>query len=172
MRAYIRRKGIVKEYPCETCQIPCYKQYARAFCSDRCRFMAYVEKTNSCWIWNGTRNRRGYGKLSFKDNRSAIASRVSYELFKGPLQDNLYVCHSCDNPPCVNPDHLWHGTHMENTIDMIDKGRQHSKITPSIVMKLRNLYDQGYSNGKLAEMFGLTTGTISNIIYRKSWKHV
>lgn len=172
MRDYIRKVGIVQEYPCETCNIPCYKKYDRAFCSDMCRFMAYVDKQESCWIWKGFTNRKGYGRFSFRHNKSATAHRVSYEVFKGPIENNLFVCHQCDNPSCVNPDHLWLGTHLENMIDMIEKGRQSSKMTPKKVIEIRKLWDNGISHAKLQELFGVTSGTISSIIHRRIWKHV
>lgn len=130
VRAYIRKRGIVKQYPCETCSILCYKKYKRAFCSDKCRFMAYVAKQEECWLWIGPKNRKGYGKLCFKDNKTAIASRVSYELFNGPIDDGKFICHTCDIPSCVNPKHLWVGTHIENMLDMMNKGRhRHGRIS-------------------------------------------
>lgn len=169
---YVRRTGKVKQYPCELCSTLCYKKYARAFCSDKCRFMAYVEKSDDCWIWKGGINRRGYGKFSFLEKKSAIASRVSYELFKGPIEKEKYVCHLCDIPLCVNPDHLWIGSHVENMLDMIEKERQHSKLLPMDIIKIRKLWEQGSSNAKLCEMFNITSGTVSSIIHRRIWKHI
>jgi hypothetical protein len=172
INAYLKRTGKVKQYPCELCSTLCYKKYARAFCSDNCRFMSYVEKTDSCWIWKGTIKRGGYGKLCFKENKSAIASRVAYELFNGPIQDGMYICHLCDVPSCVNPDHLWVGSHMENTLDMIEKERQHSKLLSMDIIELRRLWQQGASNASLCERFNITSGTVSSIIHRRIWKHV
>lgn len=121
---YARKTGRVKQYPCETCAKPCYKTYIKAFCSIKCRFLSYVEKTKECWIWLGGKGRRGYGKFSFnKENKYMPAHRASYILFKGEIPENMFMCHSCDNPPCVNPDHLWYGTNKENQIDSIKKGR-------------------------------------------------
>ena len=169
---YMRRIGKVKQYPCELCSTLCYKKYARAFCSDICRFMAYVEKTDNCWLWKGAIKRGGYGKFSVKGNTSAIASRVSYELFKGPIADGMYICHLCDIPSCVNPEHLWAGTHMENTLDMIEKERQHSKLFPTDIIEIRKLWQQGSSNASLCKRFGITCGTISSIVNRRIWKHI
>jgi len=170
--AYNRRKGIVKEYPCEGCGKLCYKTYEKAFCSDMCRFMSYVNKQEDCWIWTGKKNKRGYGQLCFKDNMSAIASRVSYELFKGPIEEAKFICHTCDNPSCVNPDHLWAGTHIENMMDMTEKGRQSSKITNIDAFKIRKMWEEGYSQEVIAKKYSISSGTISNIVHRKSWKHV
>jgi len=169
---YVRKIGKVKQYPCELCSILCYKKYARAFCSDKCRFMTYVEKFNDCWIWKGAINRGGYGKFSFRENKSATASRVSYELFKGSIEDKMFICHLCDVPSCVNPDHLWAGTHMENMLDMIEKDRHHSKLLPGDVIEIRKLWQHGFGNAKLCEMFGITSGTVSSIVHKRLWKHV
>lgn len=123
VNAYVRRIGRVKQYECETCHELCYKVYAHAYCSVKCRFLSYVKKLDSCWIWTGGKSRTGYGKFMM-DNRIVVASRASFSLFKGPIQDGNFICHSCDNPPCVKPDHLWEGTNSENQIDSIKKGRR------------------------------------------------
>lgn len=173
MRKYIRRIGKVKEYPCETCSALCYKKYARAFCSDKCRFMAYVNKDDTgCWLWTGSKLNKGYGCFGIKNKKSRIASRTAYELFKGPIEGKLFICHSCDVPSCVNPDHLWAGTHMENMMDMIDKGRQSSRLTPIQVHELRKLKEKGYDRKRLADMFNIAVGTVDGIVRRKRWRHV
>lgn len=119
-----RRIGIVKMYPCQTCSSLCYKKYAKAFCSIKCRFLSFVDKTDDCWLWNGKRNKAGYGRFSFnRDNLYMAAHRSSFTLFKGEISEGLLICHSCDNPPCVNPDHLWMGTPKDNSQDCIKKGR-------------------------------------------------
>jgi hypothetical protein len=169
---YVRKIGKVKQYPCETCSALCYKKYARAFCSDKCRFMAYVEKSNDCWLWQGSKSIRGYGKFSIQGKPNIIASRFSYELFKGPIADGMYICHLCDIPSCVNPEHLWAGTHMENTLDMIEKERQHSKLFPMDVIEIRRLWQLGTSNANLCERFNITSGTVSSIVTKRLWKHI
>lgn len=123
---YARKVGLVKEYPCETCKEPCYKKTKNAYCSLKCRFLFYVKKTESCWIWMGGKGRSNYGKFMIGE-KTSVASRVAYELFKGKLEENKYVCHTCDNPPCVNPEHLWLGTSSENQLDSIKKGRRKLK---------------------------------------------
>lgn len=87
------------------------------------RFLQKVTKTESCWIWIGALNSRGYGSFLF-NGKITSAHRYSYEQYKGEIPEGLFVCHSCDNPRCVNPDHLWIGTHSENMKDMISKDRQ------------------------------------------------
>jgi len=173
INAYQRKIGVVREYPCETCSTLCYKKYVRAFCSDKCRFLAYVDKQEGgCWIWTGSLNHRGYGKFSWKKQKTALASRVSYELFKEPIEDQLFICHTCDVPSCVNPDHLFAGSHMENMLDMIDKGRQNAKLSPDQVWEIRKLWEKGWSQSKLMEKFKIASPTISNIVNRRSWKHI
>lgn len=80
------------------------------------------EQTN-CWEWTAATNNIGYGMFRFNVNKMRTAHRVSYELFNGPIPPGLVVCHTCDNPKCVNPDHLWVGTMKDNWDDMNNKGR-------------------------------------------------
>lgn len=173
MNAYVRRKGIVKKYPCLTCGQECYKKYAKAFCSDKCRFISFVKiDANGCWLWQGCKNRNGYGKVAFKGTSHFIASRASYEIFNGSIEEDKFICHTCDVPSCVNPDHLWVGTHIENMMDMIDKGRQSSKLGVVEVYKIRKLWDEGYSQAKIMELFNVSSSQISKIVARRIWKHV
>lgn len=173
INAYKRKIGVVREYPCETCSALCYKKYARAFCSDKCRFLAYVDKQkDECWVWKGSLTNKGYGKFSWNKQKTAIASRVAYELFKGAIEDRLFICHLCDNPSCVNPDHLFAGSHLENMLDMIDKGRQRSKLEPRKVLEIRSLWQKGWNQSMLMKKFNIASPTVSNIVNRRSWKHL
>lgn len=89
------------------------------------RFWPRVERRgpDECWLWTGKRNAKGYGVIG-RNGRRTIATQISWELAQGsPVPAELLVCHSCDNPPCVNPAHLWLGTNSDNMRDMVAKGR-------------------------------------------------
>lgn len=100
--------------------------YARAVAkstSDRIRFESQVEETDSCWEWVGLRSSENYG--TFYLNRTYVrAHRFAFELVHGPIPAGHVICHRCDNPPCVNPAHLFSGTQKDNMQDMVAKGRK------------------------------------------------
>lgn len=84
-----------------------------------------VNELTGCWEWRGMRNHDGYGQVWVRAlQRNVGAHRISFEQHKGPIPEGLLICHTCDNPPCINPDHLFAGTHKDNTADMMRKGRQ------------------------------------------------
>jgi len=91
------------------------------------RFNAkYIKIEGGCWEWSASKHRQGYGRIRLgkKEGKTVQAHRVSYELFIGEIPSEKLVCHRCDNPSCVNPDHLFLGTHKDNMIDKYKKGRQ------------------------------------------------
>lgn len=144
---------MIKSKPCQSCGTAFYKnprdsymQWSeRSFCSIKCnrefaliplheRYWKYANpvKNNRCWVWSGPTTTGGYGALGYKD-RNIKAHRVGYELRYGPISNSLYVCHTCDNPPCVNPNHLFLGTAGDNAQDASRKGR----LNPNSLANLR-----------------------------------
>jgi len=173
-KEYHERTKQVEKYPCKTCSELCIKKYEFAFCSDKCRLMNYVDKKNDCWIWIGNKDISGYGITNI-GSKKYRAHRAFYEIFKGSLEDNMLICHSCDTPSCVNPDHLWLGTHQDNMDDMRIKGRQFTRLSAYQVTKIRDAWITRYYHGlgtELCEKYGITCGHLSNIINRRIWKHI
>lgn len=87
-------------------------------------FWGFVDKSSECWVWNGSKNRFGYGKITI-NKCGFMAHRLSYLLFCGDIPSHMCVLHHCDNPSCVRPDHLWLGTRTDNNLDRDRKGRHH-----------------------------------------------
>ncbi len=150
--------------------------YSRIITPLEIRFWNKVIKTNHCWIWSGC-TVRGYGRVN-TGNAIQYAHIVSWELCNGPVPKGMCVCHSCDNPPCVRPEHLFLGSNVENWNDMRNKcrhahGEKLSKITAQDVIDIRVGHSSGdFTMKELADMFEVSYTNIHAIIQRRSWKHV
>lgn len=135
-----------------------------------------------CIIWEGRQNESGYGKIDLKINskrKAYRAHRISYALFIGAIPNNLHVLHKCDNRLCVNPKHLFLGTHQENMQDMKNKkrakawkGEENSgaKLTEKEVLNIRASINIPIL--KLAQQYNVSKTAIERILNRKTWKHL
>lgn len=149
------------------------------------RFWDLVDKRDpqSCWEWRGRRDPTGYGRFNCGDKRH-IASRVSLSLSLGrEIAPGVFACHHCDNPPCVNPAHLFEGSPKENAMDSINKGRARYKrhpgeengrarLTAANVIEIRFRAGAGEHHINLAREFRVHPTTIFQAVHRMTWKHL
>ena len=151
------------------------------------RFWKRVNKGLNCWQWLGCIVDGGYGQIRV-DGKMLRTHRVSWEIENGPIPDNLVVCHKCDNPPCVCPEHLFLGTIADNNRDCIEKGRgawamsresmvcgersPHAKLHDEDVRRIRTMHRSGMSCVAIAKHYPVHPATISKITRRIKWAHV
>lgn len=165
----------------------------KKFCSGVCyqkgnavpadvRFWRRVSKdpghgpNGDCWVWTGWVDREGYGKFMRSERSSTGAHRFAYEDTYGVIPDGYFVCHRCDTPACVRPDHLFLGTNQENVSDMVAKKRHRfgetftrSKLTDTAVMDIRS---SKASAAVLADRYGVSKTTILQVRSGRTWRHV
>ena len=144
------------------------------------RFWPKVEMIpfHDCWEWIGATNKDGYGQLILENRKHASAHRVSWEMANGTdIPEGMFICHACDNPPCVNPKHLFVGSHADNMEDMALKGRcnvgisnRNARLSEREVIAIRKAYaDGGITQKELGAKFGLGAPHVCRIINRKRW---
>lgn len=148
------------------------------------RFWQKVEirGADQCWNWKGYRDSKGYGLLTNGDpkKRRVFAHRLSYRIAHGPFDANLFICHHCDNPPCVNPSHLFLGDIRANNQDKVRKGRQakgerahKAVLTAFKVRAIRVFYARGqYDINDIIRLYNISRSTTIALLTGKSWMHV
>lgn len=128
------------------------------------KFISKVRKTDTCWLWEGSRTLRGYGRCEWGKHK--LAHRVAYELFNDFIPPNMQVNHKCDNPPCVNPSHLFIGTQSDNIRDASRKLRlPMQKLTYEKADEIRKIYkSEKISMVVLGKRYGVSNQTICDVV--------
>jgi hypothetical protein len=194
----------VQEVSCKVCNIKYKRKCGQEFCSIKCQLLFHVKKDGECWLWEGSLTNCGYGKITIKGIHGS-SHRISFEIFKGQIPKGKHVCHNCptgDNKRCINPDHLWIGSHKDNMQDALKKGRMkgtpgikwsqelrekmksrpHSdrrgekhhlrKLTNANIYEIRELLKTNLTQKKIAEKYGIDKSLISYIKSGKNWSHI
>jgi len=148
----------------------------------RARFEGnYKVAAGGCWEWAKCRDQNGYGRIQH-DGRSQVAHRIAWELWVGPIPEGKCILHKCDNPSCINPDHLFVGTQLDNIADMNAKGRHgkfvhESESSPGAKLKWPEVREirRRCANGELIYMvandYGVSKTTVGYIIRRQTWRN-
>jgi len=153
------------------------------------RFVKKVTKTDDCWIWTGNRNKRGYGSIGkgVSGAGSYGAHVASFILHKGKVDSGNDICHHCDNPSCVNPNHLFQGSTSDNMMDASKKGRAKGinserkrlgdtapfhKLNTEKVIQIANLRKTGMTYKGIASTMKMPCSTVSMICQGYTWSHV
>lgn len=143
-------------------------------------FWEKVQKTEGCWRWIGSTWDNGYGRMMVGKRRRK-AHRISFLIHNGFLPEDKVVCHTCDNPICVNPAHLFLGTQKDNNDDKVKKKRHgwgerngRAKLTEEIVTEIRSLHASGSlpTYEEIGALHGVSKKTINHIITNATWKHL
>ena len=161
--------------------------YCSKSCSNRARavppevrFWRLVDRSGECWEWTAAKDRNGYGLFTEQPGSQVVAHRYAYRITHGEIPAGRFICHSCDNPSCVNPAHLWLGTAAENMHDMVQKGRSLTgerhparKLSEADVVEIRRRYaSDDITQQQLADEYGVHQTHISEIVRGVRWGHI
>ena len=134
---------------------------------------------SGCWLWTGAVDSHGYGKLNMRRNWLK-AHRISYLVFHGIIPPGAFICHTCDNPPCINPFHLYAGSPADNTRDRVARNRSvglpgaanpSARLTEDQVIEILAL-GRTYTQRQIGKMYGISAGAVHLILTGKTWKHL
>lgn len=139
-----------------------------------------IDAATGCWLWTASTAGKGYGQIKIPGTRRQIyAHQLSYLYHKGEIPDGMMVCHSCDTPRCVNPEHLFLGSSKDNLQDMKTKDRHlrgerntEAKLTEADVLQMYKLHAAGWSTYRLAAKFGIGQMTAWRIVNGQRWVHL
>lgn len=139
----------------------------------------HVVRKDGCWGWLGPVDKNGYGQLPCGYQKLIKAHRVSWRIYKGDIPEKHVICHSCDNPPCTNPDHLFIGTKKDNAQDMMKKGRStrgernyNAKLTEEDVKNIKFLLSLGVTGTRISKDFKISESVIHGIKKGIYWRHI
>lgn len=139
--------------------------------------VALTADIDRCWEWQGHISRFGYGTAPFQGKRH-LAHRLAWFFFYGQEPKGL-ACHHCDNRKCVNPHHLYEGTHQSNSADMARRGRamrgsKHidARLTEADIPEIIRRWEQGESQASLAREYLVGATTLSHVVHRRNWRHI
>lgn len=140
-----------------------------------------AKRKNGCWEWVGTKDKNGYGKTK-ANGKTIKPHRISYAIANGDFDQSFYVCHKCDNPSCINPDHLFLGTNSDNQKDCVRKGRKPNRdgenhplaiLSDSDVLQIRARYKRRVVTAiMLAKEYGVSRQQVLRIIHGHRWGHI
>lgn len=174
---------------CKVCpECKCEFFAERDHCSLKCNLLHSRIMKNECWEWHKNNDRNGYGRVQDRKTTKEAwkyyaVHRKSFEVFKGEIPKGLFVLHTCDNPKCYNPDHLWIGTQKDNMADCKVKGRHKNailrgtqchkaKLSEDDVREIRRMASKGMRECEIVEYFPVNDRSIGMIIRKETWKHV
>lgn len=156
------------------------KRWRKIFPTPESRFWCKVLKpiADGCWLWKAYKNPAGYGIFPFMGRQ--IATHTAWFFTHGKMPSKCLL-HKCDNPACVNPDHLFEGTRADNVADAVRKGRNRglpgmnnhrAKLNNDQVFEIRKLYASGIKPSEISKRMGISLGCAETVAYKKKWKHL
>ena len=143
---------------------------------------AEIKRKTDCWQWQKGKDKDGYALITYK-GKTVRVTRLIKSLYDGEFPKEMFCCHTCDNPSCINPDHIFIGSAKENSRDREKKHRGRTQnqlgeknhaaiLTENVVLEIRKLHQEGMKECDIVRKFKLNQGTVSKILLRKRWKHI